>query len=137
MQTNYLQIMDDILNFFYDKIGQPLLISNFKNDFKINENLFFACIEKIHRNSHIDKLNNERAEKAICQINLDGILFKESGGYIEKERINLINNQYRETLENIRRRNERLIVRGTWGIASGAIALVVWEMYKTFCLHIR
>ena len=133
--TDYLKILDDILDYFYERIGDEIMPSNIQSQFKIDKHLFYACIEKIHRSSHIDKLNNERAERAICKINLDGILFKESGGYrqrqsdINNERTKIVNQNFKNNIVNT------LLVIGSILAGIGTIALVTWEIYKHYYLH--
>lgn len=129
MQKDYTFILDNILNYFYDHSSEQIIPSNIKSNFDLNETLFYAAIEKIHRSSHIDKLNNERAEKAVCQINFDGILFKESGGY----QITKNNTQKENRIKSVK---DWLLIGGTWLAGLGALSLTIWEIYKHFYLHI-
>ena len=127
----YLNILDNILNHFYINLGKEITPFDIRNDFKISEDLFFACIEKIHKSGHLDKIRfDKRAEeKAIYKINFEGILFKENSGYVshyEKDQCQM----------RIRNLKDYALIIGTWFAGIGATALVVWEVYKHYCLHI-
>jgi hypothetical protein len=56
---------------------------------------------------------------------------------MEQERIRQLNAKNLEIDVRTRKRNEILIVLGTWAAGLGAILLIAWDMYKTFCPGIR
>jgi hypothetical protein len=54
---------------------------------------------------------------------------------MEQLRSEKIRNDTAQINEKIAIRNDRYLTWGTWAVAVGAIALVVWEMIKTFYLE--
>ena len=63
-----------------------------------------------------------------CSITFDGRLFWENGGYAKEAELIA-------TSEKIKNNREIYLLYGTWGVAIGAIALVAWEIIKTFFIE--
>ncbi len=70
----------------------------------------------------------EVENKVIYSITFEGKMFSKNGGYIKQHELN-------EASESRKDFREKMLLWGTWAVAFGAIALVIWEMYKTFCLE--
>ena len=70
-------------------------------------------------------------------ISFEGKVFVETGGYEQKIKRDAIMIDSAEKFAKASRKNEHRLVIGTWAVAIGAIALVLWEMYKTFYLGCR
>jgi hypothetical protein len=68
------------------------------------------------------------SEKAHYLISFNGKYFFETDGFVNRYEREKLAAKNLETLENIRRRNERLIVRGTICLAIGTFLLVVVEV---------
>ena len=62
-------------------------------------------------------------------VTIEGYYFrKEKGGYAKERQIN-------ETSLKVKDGRDKRLVVGTWWVAGGALALVVWEMVKTFLIE--
>jgi hypothetical protein len=138
----YRDVLDYILSesyhpedyFEYKNRILPLLVSNnfFKNQ---DEYLLRMFLNKLHQDGYIDFIAGERfvvgqqaGEGMTIRRNINGHIFLSNGGYTQ-ERINAVKNESRKD------HREKYLLWGTWAVAFGAIALVAWEMYKTFCLE--
>jgi hypothetical protein len=139
------QQLDTVLKYLYDKKDEARaidydIIRSDKDLLKITDNQseLERMILKLRDDKYIQmypdyprfadgKQDMRNGLLTYCSITFDGRLFYESGGYTQEE-INVVK------IENRKDRRENLLVWGTWAVAVGAIALVVWEMYKTFCL---
>ena len=92
-------------------------------------------IEKLREDGYVYVINNMTYVKDIeiedgwyVRRTYNGEILMLAGGYVISQR------QAFRLERGERRRNTWLTV-GTLVAGLGAIALVVWEMYKTFCLH--
>ncbi len=68
------------------------------------------------------------------QISVSGRLFCEYGGYIQKKIDDELKMEAIKSDLITRKRNDRLLVIAGFLAGLGAVSLVLWEMYKTFCL---
>ncbi|MDE3144515.1 MAG: hypothetical protein KGL19_10200 [Bacteroidota bacterium] len=71
------------------------------------------------------------------QISVSGRLFCEYGGYVQKDIDDKLKLKEIKIDLETRMRNERLLVSAGFLAGFGAVSLVLWEMYKTFCLKLR
>ncbi len=92
-------------------------------------------MDKLRKDGYIDFVagqkicNDFRASDGLeIRRNFEGTVFIEAGGYVQQA---ISDAKY----ENRKDSYERKLLYGTWGIALGAIALVFWEMYKTFVIE--
>jgi len=58
----------------------------------------------------------------------DGMMFNQTGGYKRQREITVKNESRKDFFD-------KMLLYGTWAIAIGALALVAWEIYKTYFLH--
>lgn len=119
-QRDYFHIQEDLCN---------------DNNLSVDKHNLNMILNKLQKDGYVDFIAGERyvtgqqaGEGITIRRNFDGDLFLSSGGYI-KQAATI------ESSERIKNNREIHLVRGTWAVAIGAIALVLWEMYKTFCLE--
>jgi hypothetical protein len=149
-----IQQLDYVLNFLAtDDFGkQPLIERQMlielkeKHDMEFPIGDFNRILYKLVNDGYLDKevtdnipyflkdIQQPPSTSEIFFISFDGKLFNESGGYQEKIRLEKIEVEQIKSDLALRKRNDRRLVRGTYGVAFGAVALVVWDLIKFFCL---
>ena len=140
------QQIDTVLKYLYDNKdkSRAILYDTIKADSDLlkiidNETEIERMIGKLKQDSlvHIypdypllsdGKKDMKDGLLTYCSITFEGRLFWENGGYTKEEETNVAS-------ERIKSRLERHLVYGTWAVAFGAVALVVWEMVKTFLIE--
>ena len=93
----------------------------------IAEPEFMKILDKLVKDGYLDKsIGHEKAYE--YTLTFDGMVFNQAGGYKRESEINAKT----ESQKDFR---ELMLLYGTWAVAIGALALVVWEIYKTFVLE--
>jgi|GEM_PF-5690537 len=87
---------------------------------------------KMVKENHLERF----PESKFC-LSEDSIFFIEEGGYAEKYKRDLLISDILRNEKETMKKNERRLILWTAAVAVGAIGLVLWEMYKTFCLKIH
>lgn len=134
-----LQKIDAVLDCLYLHSAEDpnfAKIQNWLKDKEIDKGEIEDCLLHIYRRKHIYcEVHGQRNSDfydlpdAHYLISFEGKLFKTTvGGYEREHQINESDRATRDV-------RDRLLVRGTWWVAGGAIALVVWEMLKYFVLE--
>lgn len=102
---------------------------------QITKELLEQGIEKLRQDGYVYVVDNnkyvtdtELKDGWYIRRTFNGQMLMLNNGYVQEN----INNIRRRTYE---RRQSFWLTVGTLVAGVGALALVVWEMYKTFCLH--
>jgi hypothetical protein len=114
---------DDAIKLIQNKFSELKTL-----EFALYENLIF---DKLVRDTYLKEIGDRH-----YSITFEGKLFNEQGGYGQRIKTDTLNAKNLEIDVATRKRNEKLIVVGTWAVAFGAVALVIWEIYKHYCLHV-
>jgi hypothetical protein len=131
-----LEKMDAVLFCLNEHSGENpnhAKIENWLKDKPIDKGEIGDCLLHLHRIKYIYcEIGGNRDSPyydipdAHYLISFEGKVFIDyRGGFVKARKI-------RESAEKVRDDRDRLLVRGTWRVAGGAIALVVWEMLKYF-----
>lgn len=107
--------------------------ANFKGQFSPGE--IDLIMDKLRDDGYIDYIAGQQISKTMrasdgleIRKNFNGMIFHDSGAYVQKA----INDK---KIEDRKESREKQLLYGTWGVAVGAVALVLWEMYKTFVIE--
>lgn len=144
--------LDIVLKFLYNDRGHSDLISilerlekekNFL--LKIDGDDGVRILNKLIKDGYVEfqevrlsyenPMTNEPIIVRRYWISFEGKIFVETGGYKEAIRKEAAQIKANETDVLVKLRNDKRLVIGTWVVAIGAIALVLWEMIKTFLIE--
>jgi hypothetical protein len=149
MQLNPAEQLDAVLNFLFEK-NDNIRLSQIQAAFNEGSGKYihiedlkrivnklvkdgFCDFHEMLSEQPYDKLNLIRDR--LYYISFEGKLLRNSGGYVQKERNVKLQSEAAKVDLEIRKRNERRLVVGTYLVAIGAIALVIWEVIKTFLIE--
>ena len=145
-EKNPIQKLDEVLNFLNKNHEHQHAVISVKEglSIKLDESIIGMILDKIVRDGYAE-MRNVPYEKPIIKgdtikiseytysITFEGQLFLQKGGYGQQESDNILHRANLETLESIRRRNEKLLSRGTIWLAVLTGALVVTEILVHWC----
>jgi len=122
---NIIQLQDEFLN------RNPKLLKGWSKDLtqevivKLIKDEFVRIDTDVYKNPPIFKGDTE-----YFMITIEGIIFLEHKGYVklfEKEK-------HQKKIQNLK---DWLLIFGATLAGIGAVALVIWEIYKKYCLKIN
>jgi hypothetical protein len=99
------------------------------------EEYFPLILDHLEKDGYLKIVSDQTTTNKAYSITFSGKLFSQAGGYAAKIAFDQIKEESIKADLALRKRNDRRLVIGTFLVAFGAIALVLWEMYKTFCLE--
>lgn len=151
-ELSAIEQLDIVLKFLSDDRGYAdlsYILNRLEKDknflVKFDGDNTIRILDKLHKDGYVDRediptsrdniFTNQPEMLRRYWISFEGKVFVETGGYKEAIRKENIKMKAIENAELVRLRNDKRLVYGTWAVAVGAIALVVWEMIKTFYLE--
>ena len=105
---------DEVLDFFYDRKNEKILVHDERSNFSFDEILFFRLIRTLHDDEFLDMTstgNLSSPEDNVYQISTKGIRHKESGGYTSKQIELIIESDKSAEKENLQLQELRVNVQ--------------------------
>ena len=138
-----IEQLDELINYLFSKKEQYSTYTEIKKRFseydveglliKLDKDGFIdsGSISRIRRSISGKETNAlGQSEEGIYKLSFEGIMFKLSGGYNQKLRIDYLNAKNLEIDVRIRRRNEKITAIGSLVAGLTGSILVSWEIIK-------
>lgn len=129
-----IEKLDSVLNFIatsdFSTIANP--VKNIHHEFErrkkvpIQYSEFIKILNRLSKDGYLEKSIGSNGANEY-ELTFDGQVFQQEGGYTK-----FFNDAKSEN--RIKKMKDWLLILGTWLTGIGALALVAWEIIKTFCL---
>jgi predicted transcriptional regulator len=128
------QKLDAVLDYFATTEIKNILLFRIARDLAYNEEMIGEIVDRLMQDGLVKAQYNPDPTGAYntYKITFDGRDFYDQGGYIERERTNDLKDEYLETAERLRKRNENWVAKGTWAAAVVGVALLAWQFWLWF-----
>jgi hypothetical protein len=101
-----------------------------KDDLIFKAKVLKISLEKLLRDKYVyEFINRNDSNDIIYTITIEGIIFC---GYVEQDRINVVNQTIFDQNETRIIRNEKWLIRGTWFAGFAGLLLLLWQIFLYF-----